>query len=77
MLIGQKVFEPFSCWLEVVDEHELDELLVVDLPVLVRVDLGQDLETRTHYLGTHLWTILYIPSVCASKANLLGLTLHS
>ena len=53
MLIGQKVLEQFSCWLEVVDEHELDELLVVDLPVLVRVDLGQDLETRTHYLGTH------------------------
>ena len=54
MLIGQKVFEQCSCWLEIVDEHELDELLVVDLPVLVRVDLGQDLKTRTHYLGTHL-----------------------
>ena len=35
--------------LEVVDDHECDELLVVDLPVLVRVDLGQDLEATSGF----------------------------
>ena len=35
--------------LEVVDDHECDELLVVDLPILVRVDLRQDLEATSGF----------------------------